>query len=131
MSKKYHVQRREFLNRLVEMPAYAIAVVEDTREIAIADVDSWKWGEIKLMFSDCYRNISFEFDLSSIAERENSLHKIRLIAEVVNAFKEALEIEAASVEERLCLCRWPRRQPRSNDLPRRTRPSCREGGRHG
>ena len=101
MSKKYHVQRREFLNRLVEMPAYAIAVVEDTREIAIDDVDSWKWGEIKLMFSDCYRNISFEFDLSSIAQRENSLYKVRMIAEVVNSFLEAIEIEAASVEERL------------------------------
>jgi len=101
MSKKYHIQRREFLNRSVDMPAYAIAIVEDTREIAIDDVDSWKWGEIKLMFSDCYRSISFEFDLSSITERENSLHKIRVIAEVVNSFREALEIEAASVEERL------------------------------
>jgi hypothetical protein len=101
MSKKYHVQRREFLNRLVDLPAYAIAIVEDTREIAIDDVDSWKWGEIKLIFSDCYRNISFDFDLSNPAERENSLHKIRLIAEVVSSFLEALEIEAAAVEERL------------------------------
>ena len=101
MSKKYHIQRREFLNRPVDMPAYAIAIVEDTREIAVDDVYSWKWGEIKLMFSDCYRSISFEFDLSSIADRENSLHKIRVIAEVVNSFREALEIEAASVEERL------------------------------
>jgi len=83
------------------MPAFAIAIVEDTSEIAMDEVDSWKWGEIKLMFSDCYRNISFEFDLSSIEERENSLQKIRLIAEVVNSFREAIEIEAASVEERL------------------------------
>ena len=131
MSKKYHIQRREFLNRLVDMPAYAIAIVEDTREIAIDDVDSWKWGEIKLMFSDCYRNISFEFDLSSIADRENSLHKIRIISEVVNSFSKR---------------RSKSRRPRSNNGIRsaaRTcveprslifhgrRPLCREDGRQG
>ena len=100
MSKKYHVQERAFLNLEINMRAHIIGIVEDTREIPNEDQDAWKWGMIRLMMSDCYDNISFEFDLSSDEERENSLYKIRKIAEVVIAVRDAIEIEAASIAER-------------------------------
>jgi hypothetical protein len=100
MSKKYHIARREFPNQFTGMRAHIIALVEDTRDISQDESDSWKWSEIKLMLSDCYDDISFEFDLSSAELRENSLHKIRLMAEIINAFREAIELEAESIAER-------------------------------
>ena len=100
MSKKYHVDRREFLNQFTDMRGHIIARVEDTSEIPQEDTDAWKWGEIKLKLGDCDRNIEFEFCLCSADERENSLHKIRLMAEIVNAVRDAIEIEAAAIAER-------------------------------
>jgi hypothetical protein len=100
MSKKYHVRERAFLNIKPEMRAYIMAVVEDTRDLDQAFEDEWKWGEIELKLADCIGEISYEFDLSDPAERENSLYKIRKIAEVVNAVRDALEIEARDIEAR-------------------------------
>ena len=100
MGKKYHVRERLFLNLKTEMRAYVIGVVEDTREIANHNEDDWKWGQIELKLADCHREVSFEFDLSSPEDRENSLHKIRKIAEVVNAVHQAIEVEAESIETR-------------------------------
>jgi hypothetical protein len=100
MSKKYHVQERTFLNLHMELRAYIIAVVEDTREIPNINEDDWKWGQIELKLADCNREISLDFDLSTADGRENSLYKIGKIAEVINAFHEALKIEAESITER-------------------------------
>src|SRR5262249_6081638 len=100
MSKKYHVQERTFLNLKTELRAYIIAVIEDTREIPNQNEDDWKWGQIELKLADCNREMQFAFDLSTSEDRENSLHKIRKIAEVVNAFHRAIEIEAESIAER-------------------------------
>lgn len=100
MSKKYHVQERTFLNLKTEMRAYIIGVIEDTREIPNVDEDDWKWGQIELKLADCNREVSFDFDLSTSEDRENSLYKIRKIAEVINAVHQAIEIEAESINER-------------------------------
>ena len=100
MSKKFHVQERMFLNLKTELRAYVIAVVEDTREIPNHNEDNWKWGQIELKLADCSREVSFAFDLSTSGDRENSLHKIRKIAEVINAFHRAIETEAESIAER-------------------------------
>lgn len=100
MSKKYHVRERSFLNLKTNMRAYVIAAVEDTRNIPNANENEWKWGTIQLELADCTDEVSYEFDLSNGEERENSLFKIRKIAEVVNAVKEAIETEAASIEAR-------------------------------
>jgi hypothetical protein len=98
---KYHVRRRLFLNRDSEMPAFVIGVVEDTRDIP-DDVPKqpWKWGTIILDMGDCYRRVSFSFDMETRRDRADSLYKIRRIAEVVNAVRDAIEIEAASVDAR-------------------------------
>ena len=100
MSKKYHVQDRAFLNKRVDMRAYIFGIVEDTRDIPDCYEDGWKWGAIELKLADCYDEVSFEFNLSTREDRENSLYKIRKIAEVVNAVRTAIEIEADSIEAR-------------------------------
>jgi hypothetical protein len=97
---KYHVRKRIFLNRDLDMRAFAIGIVQDTRDIPDSDKDNWQWGNIELSLSDCYRHISFDFNLSTKEQRANSIYKIRRIADVVNAVRDALEIEAKSIEER-------------------------------
>ena len=66
MSKKqrtrFHVRKRIFLNRDLEMRAFAIGIVEDTREIPDENEDGWKWGKIELGFGDCYRVVAFDFN---------------------------------------------------------------------
>ena len=100
MSNKYHVRERVFLNIKTEMRAYIIGVVEDTREIPTSDRDGWQRGMIQLELADCHDDVSYSFNLSTPEERENSLFKIQKMAEVINAVKEAIEKEAASIETR-------------------------------
>ena len=97
---KFHVRKRIFLNRDLDMRAFAIGIVEDTRHIPNDNEDGQKWRTIELTLADCYRQVSFDFDLGSRETRVKSLYKIRRIAAIVNAVHEAIEIEAKSVDER-------------------------------
>jgi len=98
---KYHVRRRQFLNHDPEYPAFIIGVVEDTRDISDHDKDqSWNWGAIELALGDCYRRVSFDFRMDCASDRANSLSKINRIAEVVNAVRDAIEIEVVSSNKR-------------------------------
>ena len=97
---RYHVRRREFLNKNPELPAFVIAVVQDTSDIADDDEDGWKWGTVILDFGDCYRRVSFDFDMSDVDQRAHSLLKISLIAEVVNAVRDGIEKEVESRNSR-------------------------------
>jgi hypothetical protein len=97
---KFHVRKRIFLNRDLDMRAFAIGIVEDTRHIPNENEGGWKWRTIELTLADCYRQVSFDFDLSSKENRSKSLYKIRRIAAIVNAVQDAIEIEAKSVDER-------------------------------
>lgn len=94
MTKKYHVERREFLNKFTNLRAYVIAVVEDAREKHLGDGENEEWHEITLKISDCSNEIELYFDLSTTEERENSLYKIQTLSEVITAFKNAIELEA-------------------------------------
>ncbi|HEX8265368.1 MAG TPA: hypothetical protein VF596_08150 [Pyrinomonadaceae bacterium] len=96
---KYHVRKRLFLNRDEEYPAFIIGIVEDTSEIPNDD-DDWKWGSIELKMGDCYRHISFDFNMDTKENRANSLYKINRIAEVVNAVRDAIQTEADSINNR-------------------------------
>lgn len=100
MSKKFHVQERTFLNKTPGMRAYVIGVVEDTRDIPDCHEDGWKWGQIELKIADCFEEISLEFNMSTRDDRENSLYKIRKLAEVIDSMRIAIEIEADSIEAR-------------------------------
>ena len=100
MDKKYHIRRREFLNLNPELRAYIIAVVEDAREKHVCCKDDDEWHHIVLRLADCSEEIEFYFDLNTIEQRENSLHKIRTLAEVIDEFKRALELELAVINAR-------------------------------
>lgn len=97
---KYHVKKRYFLNREYDMTAFAVGIVEDTRNVADEDESHWKWGKIELMLADCSRKVCFDFSMSDAEDRAKSLYKIRRIAAVVNAVKEALELESESISKR-------------------------------
>jgi len=95
---KYHVRKRMFLNRDLDMRAFAIGIVEDTREIPTEDENGWNSAWIELVLADCYRHVSFDFNLNTKESRANSLYKIRRIAAIVNAVCDAIEAEAKSIE---------------------------------
>ena len=97
---KYHVRKRIFLNRDLDMRAFAIGIVQDTRHIPNEDESEWKWGEIQLNLGDCYRHVSFDFNMETNESRRDSLYKIRRIAEIVNAVRDAIEAEAKSIDAR-------------------------------
>jgi hypothetical protein len=92
---KYHLRKRMFLNRFPDMPAFIIAIVEDTREAG--DAEEKTRGEIELSLADCNDRISFYFNLGTAGQRANSLLKIRRLAETINEFRRALETEAESI----------------------------------
>ena len=100
LRRKYHVRKRIFLNSDLDMRAIAIGIVEDTRGIPNENDNEWKWGEIQLNLGDCYRHVSFDFNMDTKANRVKSLYKIRRIAAIVNAVREAIELEAKSMDER-------------------------------
>jgi hypothetical protein len=78
------------------MPAYVIGIVENTNDIPDGDGECWKWGIAMLDLGDCARRVSFDLDMSGPEERANTLRKINLIAEVVNAVRDAIAKEVAS-----------------------------------
>ena len=96
---RYHVRRREFLNEDPAKPAWVIGIVQDTTGMPDED-DIWKYGTVMLDFADCYNRVSFQLDLSDPEQRHNSLRKINLIAEVVNAVRDAIEKEVKSHDAR-------------------------------
>ena len=96
-TEKYYVRRREFLNEFPDLPAFIIGIVQDTRQIPDNDPDCrWHGGTITLDLADCYRRVSFDFAMYDAEERANSLRKITLIAEVVNAVREGIALEVES-----------------------------------
>jgi len=96
-TENYYVRRREFLNLDPDLPAFIIGIVEDTRAIPDDDPDCrWNGGTVTLDLADCYRRVSFDFAMYDAAERANSLRKINLIAEVVNAVRDAIALEVES-----------------------------------
>jgi hypothetical protein len=99
MSKKikYHVRKRKFLNRYTDMPAFIIAIVENTRDMP--DAEDKKRGEIELTLADCSDRISFYFNLNTAHQRANSLRKIKLLSETINDFRKALETEAEAISK--------------------------------
>ena len=97
---KYHIRKRMFLNRNLDMRAFAIGIVEDTRDIPNDNENGWQYGTIQLNLADCYRHVSFDFSMDTKESRLDSLYKIRRIAAIVNAVRGAIEVEVKSIDER-------------------------------
>lgn len=55
-------------------------------------------GDYVLILADCHHAIELEFSLVSRKEREESLAKVDILAEVFNRFREALHNEAKAIE---------------------------------
>ena len=100
MSKKYHYRERAFLNINAEMRAYVIAVVEDTGSFPDCCEEYRQGGKIVFEIASCYDEIELHFDMETATQRENSLYKANKLAEVINAFRDAMEKEVALVNER-------------------------------
>src|SRR5215471_11598751 len=100
INARYHVRRREFLNENPEATAFIIAIVQDTREIPDEHEDAWKWATIQLDLADCYRRVSFDFEMGDEQTRAHSLRKINLIAEVINEVRQAIALEVESRDAR-------------------------------
>ena len=96
---RYHVLRREFLNEDMSMPGFVIGIVQDTSNMT-GENESWRFGTVILDFGDCYRRVSFSFDLSEEPTRRDSLKKINVLADVVNAVRDAIEKEVESRDAR-------------------------------
>ncbi len=100
MSKKYHIRERAFLNLKPEMRAYVIATVEDTSDLSTCCDEHRKGGEIVFEMASCYDEIYLHFDMATVGDRENSLYKANKLAEIVNAFRQAIENEVTAMNER-------------------------------
>ena len=95
-AQRYHVRRREFLNQDLELPAFVIAVIQDTTDLPDDEDQRWKWAQAILDLGDCYKRVSFDLNMSDLEERAKTLHKINLLAEVINEVRDAIEKEVES-----------------------------------
>ncbi len=100
MEKKFHVNEREFLNLPTDLRAYVIAYVEDSSTYPACCDQYEEGGMISLRIADCHSEIELYFDLSSERDRENSVHKARVLADILTRFRDAIEAEAKAVDER-------------------------------
>ena len=100
ITTRYHMRRREFLSEYPECCDAIIAVVEDTREISDENEQGWRSGTIQLELTDGYGRFSFDFDMRNHEGRAITLRKINLLAEVVNEFRRAGELEVESRDAR-------------------------------
>ena len=100
MSKKYHVQRREFLNKYTTWRAYIIAAVEDSSGAVPCCDDHRDASEVHFEIASCHDEIELHFSFATAEDRENSLYKANMLAEVINAFRDAIENEIAIIDER-------------------------------
>ncbi|MEO6392631.1 MAG: hypothetical protein ABIP75_12325 [Pyrinomonadaceae bacterium] len=97
---KYHVRRREFLNRDTQWPAFVIGVVQDTREIPNDHREGWRWATVELKIGDCDRRVGFDLSLDTREERADALFKINRLADAINAVRDAIALEVESLNAR-------------------------------
>ena len=84
--------------------AFVLAYVEDTSEREFEK----PWGGRRvpptprtiLEIADCENRINLEFDVTSAAQRQNSLHKLDTLMAALLPFREALEAEGLLYEQR-------------------------------
>ena len=101
MSKIFHIQRREFLNLFTTWRAYIIVSVQDSSEkFACCDEHGDDESRVFFEIASCSEQIELHFSLKTPGDRENSLYKANKLAEVVNAFRDAIEKEIGVINER-------------------------------
>ena len=108
MNKKYHIREKTFLGVDKDERDYVVAVVEDARESDVSCNDKNECSEITLHIGDWRHEIELVFYVETVEERENSLHKIRTLAEVINSFRKAVECEIEVINARQSIPRLTR-----------------------
>ncbi len=88
---------RQFLNRRGHHAgAYVLAFVERTEATQDPDVSSY----VKLEVTDCFHRVNLDFPMWTARDRNNSVRKARMLADVLTRFADALEVEAEIARER-------------------------------
>ena len=108
MNKKYHLREKVFLGADKDEREYVVAVVEDARERNVSRYDPNECGEISLHIGDWRHEVEIVFYIETVEERENSLHKIRELAEVISSFRHAVESEIEVINARQSITRHTR-----------------------
>lgn len=85
--------RKEFLN-LAGQESMANIVAHIVKSGWRSGEDFYRHVDLTLDIADCDRKISFALDLDGDYERENSLHKIDTLIDVLIEFRDAVEREA-------------------------------------
>ena len=83
--------KREFLN----LPGHhsMANIVTDIKKYNGDEEKGERWIDIHVGIADCNRSISLAFDYEDKEGRENSLHKVDTLINVLTEFREALEKE--------------------------------------
>ncbi|MGH9970341.1 MAG: hypothetical protein ACREBG_21470 [Pyrinomonadaceae bacterium] len=68
-------------------------------EVQSSEGGEYKWGHYMLSLADCRRRIELEFFLGTARARRQSLAKVDLLLEVLNAFRAALSAEAQLITQ--------------------------------
>ncbi|MGH8628570.1 MAG: hypothetical protein ACREYC_25990 [Gammaproteobacteria bacterium] len=90
----YTYRKRVFLSPVsTGYTSYVFAEVESS------DGGEYKLGSYMLVLADCRRRIELEFFLGTARTRGQSLAKLDLLLEVLNAFRAALGAEAKLITE--------------------------------
>jgi hypothetical protein len=85
----FTLRRRVFLASVsTGFTSYVFAEVESSQG------GEYRYGHYMLSLADCRRRIELEFSLGTARARRQSLAKVDLLIEVLNAFREALVKEA-------------------------------------
>jgi hypothetical protein len=108
MNKKYHIREKAFLGLDKDERDYVVAVVEDAGERNVSRNDPDECSEIALHIGDWRHEIELVFYIETVEERENSLHKIRTLAEMINSFRQAVESEIEVLNARQSIARHTR-----------------------
>ena len=62
--------------------------------------DKQSESEVHFEIASCHDEIELHFSITTKEDRENSLYKANKLAEVVNAFRDAIEKEISIINER-------------------------------
>lgn len=100
MSRKFHIQRREFLNKFTTWRAYIIASVQNSSDTLSCCQEHGEESRVFFEIASCHDEIELHFSLATGEDRDNSLYKANKLAEVVNAFRDAIEKEIEIINER-------------------------------
>ena len=108
---KFHRKRTFLASVTTGHTSYILTEVESSRG------GEYKWGTCMVTIADCRRRIQLEFFLGTVRARRESLRKLDLLLNVLNAFRKVLLEEAQLITEYERTNKRARTTTRRNKLP--------------